>query len=106
MAHTRLLPSLLLATLPLVEPAPIELAHGDIFALLTDGFFEYEDSAGEELGRDRVGQTIRNQRHLPPAELIELICDLVQKFAQGAPQQDDMTIVLIKRGVIKRGVRP
>jgi phosphoserine phosphatase len=93
------LPMGMFATLPLVEPAPIELSPGDIFALITDGFFEYEDPAGEEYGKDRLGQTVLEHAHLPPADLIKAICASVKEFAKGAPQQDDMTIVLIKRGV-------
>ena len=56
------------------EVAPIGLSPGDIFALITDGFFEYEDSAGEEYGKDRLGQAVRQHAHLTPPDLIKTIC--------------------------------
>jgi len=70
---------------------------GDIILLITDGFLEWENSAGEDLGKERFEQFIRSTCHLPPEEIIAELYSAVLKFVDGTPQQDDLTAVVIKR---------
>jgi phosphoserine phosphatase len=79
------------------QPSTIELAPGDILALATDGIFEYENAAEEQYGEDRFLQAIRDHEELPLTRLIERIVADVERFADGAPQADDMTLVLLRR---------
>ena len=81
-----------------LRPAVIlEFAPGDILVLLSDGFYEYHDSANEQFGEERVEEILRAHHGKSMAELSALFFEAVQSFAKGAPQQDDMTVVLVKR---------
>jgi sigma-B regulation protein RsbU (phosphoserine phosphatase) len=89
-----------LAAMPLksLRPAPVlDLAPGDVLALLSDGIFEYHNAAGEEFGEQRVEQVIAEHRGLPMAALASHLLTTVGEFAGGAQQEDDITIVLVKR---------
>jgi sigma-B regulation protein RsbU (phosphoserine phosphatase) len=70
---------------------------GDIFALISDGFFEYCDQKGEQFGKDRIEDLIRAHRQEPLEELRENLCTGVKDFAAGGSQEDDMTILLTRR---------
>jgi sigma-B regulation protein RsbU (phosphoserine phosphatase) len=74
----------------------IELDSGDLLVAFTDGISEAMDSAGEEWGEDRLIDVVRMQRALPPGALIEHIMTAVDAFVAGAPQHDDMTLVVIR----------
>jgi phosphoserine phosphatase len=89
-----------LGAMPLAAPRPavtLDIAPGDILALVSDGIFEYENAAGEAFGERRVEEVIRSHREAPVAELLAALLEAVHSFAGGAPQEDDMTVVLLKR---------
>jgi phosphoserine phosphatase len=89
-----------LAAMPLrsLRPATeIGLQPGDILALLSDGIYEYRNAAGEEFGEVRVEALLARHHELPAAELAAKILGAVQAFAGNAMQEDDMTVVLVKR---------
>ena len=89
-----------LAAMPLQSMRPavvVEMQPGDILALLSDGIYEYHDAAGEQFGEERVEALLREHRDLPMAALSARLFDAVRAFARGAPQEDDMTMVLVKR---------
>jgi phosphoserine phosphatase len=70
---------------------------GDILVLLSDGIYEYRNAGGEEFGELRVEAVLQRHRELPAAELAAKILGAVQAFAGNAMQEDDMTVVLVKR---------
>lgn len=78
-------------------PAEMTLRTGDLILLATDGFFEWEDAAGEQFGSQRLEAAVRASRHLPPAEMIQKIYQDVLAFAAGTEQKDDLTAVVILR---------
>jgi len=81
-----------------LRPAPtLELAPGDVLVLLSDGYLEHRDGAGEEFGQERVVALLRRHHRRPMAELARRLMEAVKAFAGGAPQEDDMTAVLVKR---------
>jgi len=82
---------------PRKQPVPIALAPGDILGLMTDGIFEYENPAEEPFGERRVGALLREHQNESMSRLIELVFQEIEEFAGGAPQQDDMTILLVRR---------
>ena len=90
-----------LAAMPmkrLQEPAVgVEMEPGDIVAVISDGFFEQPDAAGEMFGETRVLEVLRTHHRRPMAELAEKLFQAVDAFAHGTAQQDDMTIVLARR---------
>lgn len=80
------------------DPAvPITLEPGDMFITLTDGFTEWARADGELYGDDRLSAAIHQNRHQPARELIQTLYKDVLAFAEGTPQLDDLTALLIKR---------
>ena len=89
-----------LAAMPLTSMRPavnLDLRPGDILALISDGIYEYHDASGEQFGEQRVEEILRVHHGKSMAGLSAILLDAVQAFAKGAPQEDDMTVVLVKR---------
>ncbi len=89
-----------LAAMPLERLKPaieVDLGPGDILALLSDGIYEYRDEAGEEFGEGRVRRFLAAHHGKRAEEMSALLFAAVQEFAGKAPQEDDMTVVLVKR---------
>ena len=87
-----------MALASLDQPAVVlEMRPGDIVALISDGIYEYRSAGGEEFGEQRVLGILRDHHRKPMAELSATLFDAVRAFAAGAPQEDDMTVVLVKR---------
>ena len=78
-------------------PVKITMKPGDIVALITDGFLEWENNSGEQFGSDRLGAVIRQFSHQELEVIIAELYESVLDFANGTRQQDDLTAVLIKR---------
>jgi serine phosphatase RsbU (regulator of sigma subunit) len=79
----------------------IHLARGDVLALVTDGFSEWAriepDGRRIEFGLARLRDSLRRHALLPAAAMIEAITRDVAAFTHPAPQQDDLTMVVIRR---------
>jgi len=89
-----------LGLLPIMKtavPPPILLEPGDLYAILSDGFFEAKNPLGEEFETDRVIEIIRRYRDESAGELLRQIRLATDLFTAGAPQDDDQTLVIIKR---------
>ena len=78
-------------------PAHIDLDPGDVLGLISDGAFEYEDAAGRAFGTEGVERVIVSNHFRPATEQLALLLDALHDFARGAPQADDITIVLVRR---------
>lgn len=79
------------------EPATrLKLERGDLVLLATDGFFEWENSAGQDFGLERMENVVRKSRDLNSAEIITQLYGAVKEFSSGNKQQDDLTAVVIK----------
>jgi phosphoserine phosphatase len=91
-----------LGAMPLVRPPRVvetTLAPGDALVLLSDGVYEYDNGSGEQFGEDRVEQVVCGHHANGMAALSTALLDAVQAFARGAAQQDDITMVLVRRGL-------
>jgi phosphoserine phosphatase len=89
-----------LAAMPLSALRPavsLDLMPGDILALLSDGIYEYHDRHNEQFGEGRVEALLGTHHGKRMADLSAALLDAVHAFAQGAAQEDDITIVLVKR---------
>jgi sigma-B regulation protein RsbU (phosphoserine phosphatase) len=73
------------------------LARGDALILLTDGFHEWADTRGQLFGMDRLRETVLDLARLPSDRIIAELYRRIHEFAQGAPQMDDVTAVIVKR---------
>lgn len=89
-----------MGALALAEPDPahaIELAPGDLLALLSDGVYEYEDADSQQFGEPRVAELMTQLQHLPMRQVAEELHSALRDFGRGAAQADDVTIVLLRR---------
>jgi len=80
-------------------PMPVQkisLETGDIFALLTDGFYEWTRSDGEMFGIERVVNVITENRHGSAEEILQAIRNAAETFAD-IRQNDDLTAIIIKK---------
>ena len=75
----------------------LTLERGDILALISDGIYEYENEDKTMFGPERVAELIRSERHRPMQELAELIKMKAKEFGGTMSQEDDITIVLVRR---------
>lgn len=73
------------------------LARGDVLALVTDGFCEWENPEGEEFGVARLEAVLRESRDRPAEEMITTLRAAVADFCKGTQQKDDLTAVILKR---------
>ena len=74
-----------------------DFAPGDAAVLLTDGFYETANPAGELYGEERVIALLRAKAGLPLDALVRELHAEVRQFSHNAPQADDLTAVLIRR---------
>ncbi len=85
-------------TLPALKPAKVaHLAPGDVFALISDGVYEYMDAQERQFGEDGVADVLRRYHDRPMPYLLGRLMEALREFGQGAPQLDDVTVVLIRR---------
>jgi phosphoserine phosphatase len=80
------------------KPARVmALGPGDTVALISDGVFEYENPAGAMYGNERVEELLTASARESAAAQLDGLVEAVERFAAGAPQNDDMTIVILRR---------
>jgi serine phosphatase RsbU (regulator of sigma subunit) len=79
----------------------ITMAPGDVLALVTDGFVEWaragENGQRDQFGVERLRESLRQHARLKATAIIEAITADVTAFAGATPQQDDLTMVIIRR---------
>ena len=80
------------------QQGSISLQAGDVLVAFTDGISEAMNSADEEWGEEELLKSIRACQHLPAQEMIPVLLRDADAFVNGAPQHDDMTLVIVKLG--------
>lgn len=75
----------------------LKMEPGDVLVLLSDGIYEYESKQGVQFGEDRVASLIKYHHRLPMVELSKQILTATYEHGAGVAQQDDITLVLLKR---------
>ena len=78
------------------EEAWVQLAAGDLFIGYTDGISEAMTVADEEWGEDRMQAVAEGMRDRPLPEILEAIFCGADEFTAGAPQYDDMTVLMLR----------
>jgi sigma-B regulation protein RsbU (phosphoserine phosphatase) len=78
------------------EQAEVSLAPGDLLVIYTDGFSEAMNTNLEEWGEERLIDAITVCNALPAKDFIAKIMQAADAFASGAPQSDDMTLVILR----------
>lgn len=85
----------------LLEFAPydqetVTLAPGDSVVIFSDGVSEALSTGGEEFGDDRLQAVVESVGAAPAAEVVDRIVAEVRQFTKGAPQSDDITVMVIR----------
>ena len=78
------------------EQAEVSLSPGDLLVIYTDGFSEAMNPNLEEWGEERLIHSIASCAGLPAKDSISKIMQAADAFASGAPQSDDMTLVILR----------
>ncbi len=78
------------------ETGIVHLKPDDLLVLCSDGVTEARNAAGEELGRERMVEAIAQCRGRKPEAVLETLLGAVRSFSQGAPQADDITVLILK----------
>jgi sigma-B regulation protein RsbU (phosphoserine phosphatase) len=74
---------------------PFALAPGETLFLYSDGVSEAEDNVGGFFGRDRLLEVLAGAGTAPEA-VVEEVLRAVVRFADGAPQADDITALALR----------
>jgi DNA-binding GntR family transcriptional regulator len=73
-----------------------QLEEGDILVAYTDGVTEAANAAGELWGLERLESLLWSCSQTAPGEIVERILAEVSDFANGEPQRDDVTLVVLQ----------
>jgi sigma-B regulation protein RsbU (phosphoserine phosphatase) len=66
--------------------------------LFTDGISEAMNAADDCFGEPRLSQIVEAAAHLPTERVRARILDEIDRFVDGAPQHDDMTLIILRAG--------
>jgi serine phosphatase RsbU (regulator of sigma subunit) len=76
----------------------IRIQSGDLIALYTDGLTEYRNNNGDEYSERRFRRILEQSQALDAEEVGKTILRDLSQFAAQAPQEDDVTLVIVKIG--------
>lgn len=76
---------------------PIELATGDVVAVLSDGIFEARNDRDEQLGIDRVQDILAAHHSESAVQVLTAIRWALREFTGEQPHDDDQTAIIIKK---------
>lgn len=74
----------------------LDTAAGDVLLLLTDGIEEAMSPSGEQFGRERLLNCVREHIGQSPGEIMQAVHRHVHQFQGIAGQHDDATIVVVR----------
>jgi sigma-B regulation protein RsbU (phosphoserine phosphatase) len=73
-----------------------EWSDGQIIVIGTDGIWETENPHAEKFGKFRLRQIIRQHSQFSAQEILNAITNALEAFRGTAPQNDDVTLVVVK----------
>jgi len=75
----------------------VSFGRGDLLCAYTDGFTEASNAEEEEFGLERLEEELTSGLSLPVREVSDRLFGAVLDFAQGMPQYDDQTLLIVRR---------
>jgi serine phosphatase RsbU (regulator of sigma subunit) len=78
------------------KPFEVQLEHGDIFCIYTDGITEGINKAGEQFGNDRLQETLNQAGTEDVTAIVKHLKAAVDEFTAGTEPDDDRTILVLK----------
>jgi serine phosphatase RsbU (regulator of sigma subunit) len=79
------------------EETVVAIDPGDCLVLFSDGVADAQNEAGEEFGDQRLLDIVKASRLQPAAVVVDRVFGAIDEFAAGAPQFDDITIMVLQR---------
>lgn len=76
--------------------ARITIEEGDLLVGFTDGVSEAMNAQDDEWGEDALAEFLKSIKHESVKEMTPKILAAADAFANGHPQHDDMTLILIR----------
>ena len=76
----------------------VRLSAGDVVLLMSDGFFEAQDSDGVLMGYERPRAMLDEWGNLDPQEIVERLTGAAWEWGGGSALPDDVTFVVVKVG--------
>lgn len=80
------------------EEKTFQLNSGDLLALYSDGVTEAYDEAENEFGDERLLNSLRPISETNSENIVSEVFTAIDQFAGLAPQHDDITLMIVKRG--------
>ncbi|MDZ7637570.1 MAG: PP2C family protein-serine/threonine phosphatase [Bryobacterales bacterium] len=81
------------------EDRSVQLDDGDMLVLYSDGISEAtREGQDEEFGEHRLCRVLSANAHLPATQLIDVVLRSIAFFTANAPNFDDATLVVVRRG--------
>jgi sigma-B regulation protein RsbU (phosphoserine phosphatase) len=80
------------------QQGTVAMEPGDILVAFTDGISEAMNNQDEEWGESRLIPAIKAYSACSAAEMIPALISEADRFVDGAPQHDDMTLVVMRLG--------
>lgn len=75
----------------------LQMEPGDMLVLYSDGVTEAANPNYDEFGEDRLIEVLRRNRKERSEIIVEQVTRALSEFCAGAPQADDITLVVAKR---------
>lgn len=91
-------PGIALGVEPKIElsVASTTLAPGDFILLYSDGIVEAHDREQRLFGMHQLREAVLEVKERSAQDIVRLILKKIEEFSTGAPQHDDLTLVVIK----------
>ncbi len=78
------------------DEVAFEAEPGDVILLYSDGIYDQQNPEGKEYGRRPLYSLLEKHWPAAPGEIAEAVIDDVDRFAGGAPRNDDQTLLVMK----------
>jgi serine phosphatase RsbU (regulator of sigma subunit) len=79
------------------QQTDLVLESGDCVVLYSDGVPDAQNESDEEFGEDRLLDVLRASREAPAEVIVARVFEAIDAFAAGAPQFDDITLLVLRR---------
>jgi sigma-B regulation protein RsbU (phosphoserine phosphatase) len=79
------------------QAGPIELQSGDVLLIGTDGIWEAQDPDGKQFGKSRLEAFLSKNANLSADRIVQALQEEITRFRGPAPQEDDITVVVVKK---------
>ena len=80
----------------------VPIAPNDVFVFCSDGVSEAMNTRGEEFTSERLMAVVQEARAQNAREIVQAVVSAVEAWRDGAPPNDDMTVVVLKFNIAER----